>query len=64
MGKVSLLQFAVKNAVHSIGVPTLQLHLAKSKNIVKHVDKVEPKLTVKESTMPLDHILLLNGVKN
>jgi hypothetical protein len=43
MGKVALLQFAVKNAVHSIGVPTLQLHLAKSKNIVKHVDKAEPK---------------------
>ena len=64
MGKVSLLQFAVKNVKLLIGVPTLQLHLAKSKNIVKHVDKAEPKRIVKEGTMPLDHILLLNGIKN
>jgi hypothetical protein len=64
MGKVSLLQFAVKNAVHSIGVPTLQLHLAKSKNIVKHVDKAEPKHIVKEGTLLPDLILLLNGAKN
>jgi hypothetical protein len=64
MGKVSLLQFAVKNVKLLIGVPTLQPHLVKSKNIVKHVDKVEPKRMIAESMLLPDLILLLNGAKN